>query len=153
MAPNVGDLAPDFPIVHRHDAPTLHKLADRGPVVVYFYPTDNTPGCTREAQDFRDLYSQFQKLKTEVVGISVQSMKSHDKFRAQHDLPFPLVSDELRSIATHYGVLNEKGTAIRTTFLIAKGGKIARIWPGKVKVAGHAAEVLEAVKGLKGSPL
>jgi len=147
MALAPGTPAPDFPVVQRHDAPTLHKLAEHGPVVVYFYPRDNTPGCTREAQDFRDLYPQFQELHAEIVGISVQSMKSHEKFATQHDLPFPLVSDELRSIAKHYEALGPLSSAARVTYLIGKDGKVARAWPS-VKVKGHAQEVLDAVKAV-----
>lgn len=123
-------------------------------VALYFYPKDDTPGCTIEANDFAKLNAQFTKADTVVIGISKDDMKSHDKFRAKYDLPFALASDD-SGITEAFGAWGEKSMygktymgIVRSTFLIDKSGKIARTWP-KVSVTGHAAEVLEAAKTLK----
>lgn len=123
-------------------------------VVVYFYPKDNTPGCTTEAKDFAALYEQFEKADTVVIGVSKDSLKSHDNFRAKYELPFPLASDD-SGITEAFGAWGEKSMygkkymgIVRSTFLIDKRGKVVRVWP-KVSVTGHAAEVLKAVQGLK----
>jgi len=123
-------------------------------VVLYFYPKDNTPGCNKEACGFRDDFAEIQKLGAVVLGVSTDSVKSHDKFTQKFRLPFTLVSDEDRAIVKSYGVYGEKsflgrlflGTR-RVTFLIGPDGVIRRIWP-KVKVGTHAAEILEALKEL-----
>ena len=147
MALQSGTQAPDIAI-GRTDAPKLSKLKGKELAVVYFYPTDMTFGCTIEAQEFRDLYKQFRKLDTEIIGISVQGEKTHARFSAKEGLPFPLAPDEDRAICKAYDVWSEaKDKAIRSTFLIGKDGKIARVWP-TVKARGHAAEVLAAVKEL-----
>ncbi|NCT67371.1 MAG: peroxiredoxin [Rhodanobacteraceae bacterium] len=126
-------------------------LADlRGhPVVVYFYPKDHTPGCTREAQDFRDLYPQFRQRGCEIVGVSRDSAASHGKFRDKHALPFPLVADTDETWCNAFGVLGEKTLygrrfvgVIRSTFLLDADGVLVAAWRG-VKVPGHAAAVLE----------
>ncbi len=123
-------------------------------VVLYFYPKDDTPGCTIEANDFAKLNKQFEKADTVVIGISKDDMKSHDKFRAKYDLPFALASDA-SGVTEAFGAWGEKSMygktyfgIVRSTFLIDKAGKVAKAWP-KVSVTGHAAEVLKAAQGLK----
>lgn len=122
-------------------------------VVLYFYPKDDTPGCTTEAKDFAELDKQFAKADTIIIGISKDPMKSHDKFRAKYDLPFQLASDA-SGIAEAFGVYGEKSMygktymgIIRSTFLIDKKGHIAKAWR-KVSVTGHAAEVLKEAQKL-----
>lgn len=120
-------------------------------VVLYFYPKDDTPGCTKEACAFRDQFAQFRKRGAEILGVSVDPVKAHDKFAAKHKLPFPLVSDADKQIVAAYGVWGEKmfmgrkyqGTH-RVTFLIGPDGLIKKIWP-QVKPEEHAADVLAAL--------
>ncbi len=123
-------------------------------VVLYFYPKDDTSGCTQEAIDFNGLRKQFEKAGTVIVGVSPDSVKSHDKFKAKHDLDFDLISDEDKVMLEAYGVWVEKSMygrkymgVERTTVLIDAAGKIAQVW-NKVKVPGHAKEVLAAAKAL-----
>ncbi|MDR2013569.1 MAG: peroxiredoxin [Rhodanobacter sp.] len=132
------------------DGTTL-ALADlRGhPVVVYFYPKDNTPGCTSQALAFRDLYARFRAHACQIVGVSRDSVASHAKFRDKHALPFPLVADTDESWCTAFGVLGEKVLygkrhigVIRSTFLLDANGVVAALWR-HVKVPGHAQAVLE----------
>jgi len=140
--------APDFTLPDQGGA--AHTLSDyRGSwVVVYFYPKDNTPGCTKEACAFRDSFPDFKKLKAVVLGVSVDSVGSHDKFAARHELPFTLLSDEEKKVVKAYGVWGKKkfmgreymGT-VRTSFLIDPDGAIAKIYR-KVKPAEHADEIL-----------
>jgi peroxiredoxin Q/BCP len=146
-----GDEAPDFTAPASGGARvTLSKLRGH-PVILYFYPKDDTPGCTREACGFRDAYAQFQKAGATVLGVSTDSPKSHDKFATKFKLPFTLVADEDRKIVEAFGVWGEKtfmgrkymGTH-RVTFLIDSKGHIKRIWPS-VKPEEHAAEVLAAL--------
>ncbi len=120
-------------------------------VVVYFYPKDNTTGCTREAQDFRDAAAKFAKLKTVVIGVSRDSVKSHDGFVAKHDLPFDLVADTDESWCQAFDVIHEKVLygrrylgVVRSTFLIGPDGRLRREWRN-VKVPGHVDAVLEAI--------
>lgn len=120
-------------------------------VVVYFYPKDNTPGCTSEATDFRDLYPQFKKRHAEIIAVSRDSVKSHANFAAKLDLPFPLVSDADQTWCDAFDVVHEKMLygkrhlgVVRSTFLIDPEGKLAKAWRG-VKVPGHAQAVLEAI--------
>ena len=131
----------------------LSDFRGRG-VVLYFYPKDNTPGCTTEGQDFRDLYPLFQALGWEVFGISRDSVKSHEGFKAKHALPFDLVSDPDEQACEAFAVMKLKnmyGKQVRgierSTFVIAPDGTIAKAWRG-VKVPGHAQEVLEFVRTL-----
>jgi peroxiredoxin Q/BCP len=150
MALEIGATAPDI------DLPTdgggRFKLSDHigKRVVVYFYPKDDTSGCTKEAQEFTALAADFASQGVAVVGISPDSPKSHDKFRAKYELAIPLASDEDTAVAMAYGVWVEKSMygrkymgIERSTFLIDADGKIAGIW-SKVKVPGHAAAVLAA---------
>ena len=124
------------------------------PVVVYFYPKDNTPGCTMESQQFRDLHSKFEKLGATVVGVSRDSIKSHQGFKTKYELPFELLSDADEKLCSQFDVIKMKnmyGKQVRgierSTFLFDKNGELVREWR-KVKVDGHAEEVLEAVKAL-----
>ena len=149
-----GKPAPDFTL--RSDSGDTVHLADlRGkPVVVYFYPKDDTPGCTTQACAIRDSWGQFEKAGATVLGISPDSAESHEKFKAKFSLPFPLLADEDHAVAEKYGVWQKKtnygreymGIA-RTTYLIDAAGKVAKRWDG-VKVDGHAEEVLAAVQVL-----
>ena len=120
--------------------------------VIYFYPKDNTPGCTQEGEDFRDLYKEFKKLKTEIYGVSRDSLKSHEGFKEKYKYPFELISDTEEKLCDLFDVIKEKNMygkkymgIERSTFLINKEGKLSAEWR-KVKVNGHAAEVLEEVK-------
>jgi len=132
---------------------TLKDLKGR-PIILYFYPKDSTPGCTTEACDFRDLTPDFSKIDARIVGVSKDSVKRHDNFKAKHDLPFALASDEDGDVCERYGVWVEKNMygrkfmgIERATFLIDARGVVRKIWR-KVKVKGHAEDVLEAVKAL-----
>ena len=122
--------------------------------VIYFYPKDNTPGCTQEGEDFRDLYKEFKKLNTEIYGVSRDSLKSHEGFKEKYKYPFELISDTEEKLCNLFDVIKEKNMygkkymgIERSTFLINKEGKLSAEWR-KVKVSGHAAEVLEEVKKL-----
>jgi len=123
-------------------------------LVLYFYPKADTPGCTLEAKAFSGLFKAFAKADTVVLGVSADPVKAQDKFKTKHDLAIPLASDETHAMLNAYGVWGEKTMygrkfmgITRATFLIGKDGRIARIWP-KVKVEGHAEEVLAAAKEL-----
>jgi thioredoxin-dependent peroxiredoxin len=125
------------------------------PVVIYFYPKDNTPGCTTEGQDFRDLYPQFRKLKCAIFGVSRDSVKSHEGFKSKMQFPFELLSDADETACQLFGVIKMKnmyGRQVRgierSTFSFDAGGHLVREWRG-VKVPGHAQEVLDAVKNAK----
>ncbi|QWT22376.1 peroxiredoxin [Bacillus sp. NP157] len=120
-------------------------------VVVFFYPKDNTPGCTNEAKDFRDRYADFQARNAEVIGVSRDSVRSHANYAAKHELPFPLVSDADESWCQAFDVIHEKVLygkrymgVVRSTFLIDPEGKLFAEWRG-VKIPGHAQAVLESV--------
>lgn len=146
----VGDAAPEF-TAETDDGPVSLKDLRGKTVVLYFYPKDNTSGCTREACDFRDHTKKFAKKNVVVLGVSPDSVKSHQGFKAKHELDFPLVSDPERKIANAYGVYKEKnlyGKKVmgieRTTFVIDPKGKISAIYP-KVKVDGHVAAVLASL--------
>ncbi len=149
-----GQLAPDFELPATGGR--IVRLSDlRGKLVVlYFYPKDNTPGCTTEGQDYRDLYDLFQALDCEVYGISRDSVKSHEGFKAKLNLPFELLSDEDERVCEAYGVIKLKnmyGKRVRgierSTFVIDRDGTVAREWRA-VKVPNHARDVLEFVRTL-----
>ena len=132
----------------------LSELKGRG-VVLYFYPKDNTPGCTTEGQDFSALHAQFQAAGWEVFGISRDSLKAHDSFKAKFAFPFQLLADVDETVCERYGVMKLKnmyGKQVRgierSTFAITPEGRVARVWRG-VKVPEHAAEVLSYVQSLK----
>lgn len=134
---------------------TFTLSAHKGhPVVLYFYPKDNTPGCTTEGMDFRDRYKAFTKAGAVIAGISRDSLKSHENFRAKMDFPFELISDPDEALCAQFGVIKMKnmyGKQVRgierSTFVIDADGKLAKEWRG-VKVAGHADEVLAFVQSL-----
>ena len=152
--PELGDTAPDFTLPRDGgDMVTLSALQPNK-VVLYFYPKDDTTGCTREAQDFSALAADFAAAGAAVLGVSKDSPKSHGKFIAKHDLAVPLASDEDGSACDAFGTWVEKSMYGRTymgieraTFLFDRDGDLVREWR-KVKVANHAAAVLEAVRGL-----
>ena len=149
-----GQTAPDFELPRGGGGSLrLSDLAGKS-VVLYFYPKDDTTGCTAESIDFSQLKAQFEAVGAVVIGMSPDSVKSHDKFTKKHSLDVDLVSDEGRTTLEAYGVWAEKSMygrkymgVERSTFLIDKDGTIARIWRS-VKVPGHAAEVLEAARAL-----
>jgi peroxiredoxin Q/BCP len=152
--PVTGKKVPDFTLpATAGRTVTLSGLKGRN-VVVYFYPKDNTPGCTTEGQDFRDRIEAFHRHHTAVVGISRDSVKSHENFKSRQDLPFDLLSDADETVCRLFDVIREKnmyGRRVRgierSTFLIDAGGILRREWR-KVRVKGHVDEVLEAVKAL-----
>lgn len=151
--PEIGDAAPDFTLP-RDGGGEISLSALRGqPVVLYFYPKDDTSGCTKEACDFREAMPAFEKHGATVIGMSPDPVKKHDKFKAKYDLPFALASDEDKSTMEAYGVWVEKSMygrkymgVERSTFLIDADGKIASVWR-KVKVPGHVDAVLKALEG------
>ena len=147
----IGDKAPAFK-AQNQDGETVSLSDFKGSkVVLYFYPKDDTPGCTKEACAFRDGWSKFKKRGVAVLGVSTDDAKSHRKFAEKFSLPFPLLADPEKKIVNDYGVWGEKsmygrkymGTH-RVTYVIDEKGKIAAVWP-KVKPEGHADEILEAV--------
>lgn len=132
---------------------TLNEFKGRN-VVIYFYPKDNTPGCTTEGQNFRDLHNEFQALDTDIFGVSRDGLKSHENFRSKQGFPFDLISDKDEAVCKLFDVIKLKKLygkehlgIERSTFLIDKAGVLHQVWR-KVKVAGHAEEVLESVKAL-----
>ena len=123
-------------------------------VVVYFYPRDNTTGCTQEGIDFRDLYPQFKKAKTEIVGVSTDNVASHEKFKAKYEFPFELLVDDAQKACKLFDVIHEKSMygrkfmgVVRSTFLIDSDGVLRQEWR-KVKITGHAQAVLTAARAL-----
>jgi peroxiredoxin Q/BCP len=154
MSLKIGDKAPDFTLP-TDGGGTISLKAQRGKnVIVYFYPKDDTSGCTAEACGFRDALPNFSKVKAQVIGISKDSVEKHDKFKKKYGLTFPLVSDEDGKICEKYGTWIEKSLygrkymgIERATFLIDKTGTVAKVWH-KVKVPGHVDEVLKALKAL-----
>jgi peroxiredoxin Q/BCP len=152
MPIQAGNPAPDFTLAD--ETSTVRHLSDyRGrPVVLYFYPKDDTPGCTTEACNFRDDYSAYVDANVIILGVSPDSVESHAKFKKKHSLPFPLLADEQHEVCEQYGVWSLKKFmgreymgVLRTSFLIDSGGKVKRVFEN-VKPAGHSAEVLAALK-------
>ncbi|WP_114947738.1 peroxiredoxin [Microvirga calopogonii] len=154
MSLTIGTRAPAFSLPATDGREIgLDSLKGRK-VVLYFYPKDDTSGCTLEAQNFQALKNEFAAAGTEIVGVSPDPLKSHDRFRAKYGLDFALASDEAKTMLEAYGVWVEKSMygrkymgVERTTVLIDRDGNIARVW-NKVKVPGHAEEVLKAAKDL-----
>lgn len=151
--PEVGERAPDFTLPRDGGGEIALSEFKGRPVVLYFYPKDDTSGCTRQACAFRDALPEFQELNAEIVGVSPDSVKRHDKFKAKYDLPFALAADETKTVLEAYGVWVEKSMygrkymgVERSTFLLDGDGRIAALWR-KVKVPGHVETVLAALKG------
>jgi thioredoxin-dependent peroxiredoxin len=143
----VGASAPDVAARDAADVEVrLSSLRGR-PVVVYFYPADGTPGCTKEACAFRDTWTRFETAKVGVIGVSSNSLSSHKDFQKEQHLPFPLASDEQGTIGAAYGVSKKVWGYDRVTFLVDKQGKVAKVWPS-VDPGVHAGEVLEAAAAL-----
>ncbi len=151
---DTGDKAPNFNLPVNGGGNLALKDLKGKTVVMYFYPKDMTPGCTTEAQDFRDRAKDFEKAGAVIVGVSKDSVKRHDNFVEKQSLPFQLISDENGSLCEDFGVWVEKNMygrkymgIQRATFVIDAKGVIRHVWP-KVKVKGHADEVLDVVKSL-----
>ncbi|MBX6316524.1 MAG: thioredoxin-dependent thiol peroxidase [Isosphaeraceae bacterium] len=149
-----GQPAPDFTLPDQNGEPMTLSALRGAPVVLYFYPRDHTPGCTNEACAFRDAYPSYQDLGAQVLGISPDDIRSHQKFADKHSLPFPLLADPEKEVCTAYGVWKEKNLygkktlgVERTTFLIDRDGIIRKVFP-RVKVAGHSNAVLDALRAL-----
>ncbi len=149
-----GVSAPDFTLPGAGGETITLSALKGSKVVLYFYPKDDTSGCTLEAQGFNAQSEAFAKAGAVVIGVSPDSVKSHDKFRAKHGLTFPLASDEAKTMLQEYGVWVEKSMygrkymgVERTTLLIDREGRIAKVW-AKVSVPGHVEEVLEATRAL-----
>lgn len=148
----IGEKVSDFDLpINGGGTLSLNDLAGKK-AVIYFYPKDNTSGCTREAEDFRHLHEMFQKYNTAIVGVSRDSVRSHENFIKKYDLPFSLISDGDETLCNAFGVIQEKSMygrtymgIVRSTFLIDEEGKLLEEWR-KVRVKGHAETVLEAVK-------
>ena len=155
MSIEIGEKAPMFTAeIDNSNILALKDLIGKW-IILYFYPKDNTPGCTKEACSFRDNMSDLTKLGAEVIGISPDTVKSHEKFKTKFDLNFNLVSDPERKICEKYGVIGEKNMfgkkvkgVIRSTFIIDPKGKIRHIYK-KVKVSGHTEAVMEKLKELQ----
>lgn len=148
---NAGDVAPSFSALDQHGANVNLELLRGKQVVLYFYPKDDTSGCTKEACSFRDAWSRFSERGVEVLGVSQDSVRSHGKFANKFKLPFRLLADDEKRIVQAYGVWGEKQLmgrkymgAHRVTFLIGPDGRIQKIWP-TVKPEAHAEEVLAAI--------
>ena len=154
MSLNVGDKAPSFKLKNQDvEVVSLADLKGK-PIVLYFYPKDDTSGCTKEACNFRDEFPKFGKMKAEIIGVSADSVESHKKFADKYNLPFNLLSDEKKEVVEKYGVWQEKSMygkkymgIVRTTFIIDGQGMIRKIFE-KVKVDEHNQEVMEALKEL-----
>ena len=145
----IGDAAPDFSLIDERGFPVrLKDFLGSKTVVLYFYPKDFTPGCTKEACSFRDEYKAFEERGAVVIGVSVDSVESHAKFSKKYALPFALLSDNQKEVARQYGVLGIGGVLThRVTFIISKEGKISAVFP-KVDVKQHAQEVLKAISSV-----
>ena len=149
LLPVIGKPAPDFTLPSSTgEAVSLKSFKNKKTVVLYFYPKDDTPGCTKEACGFRDLTAEFEKVGAVILGVSNDPVESHVKFREKFKLPFELLADEDAAVSKAYGVFKKKNLygksymgIERTTFIIDRTGRIAQIYP-KVKVEGHVADVL-----------
>jgi peroxiredoxin Q/BCP len=158
MAIQEGKLAPDFTLEDQNGKPvSLSDFAGKKNVLVYFYPRDDTPGCTKEACGFRDDLKAFEKLGVVVFGVSGDGAESHKKFIARYKLPFPLLSDPDRKVMKKYGAFGEKMMygkktqgVIRSSVLIGKDGRVLRHWAKVASAEKHPAQVLEVAKQLLG---
>lgn len=149
-----GSKAPDFSLPSDDGGKVKLSALKGQPVVLYFYPKDDTPGCTRQACAFRDRQGQLSKLGVAVLGVSADNLASHARFRDKHKLNFPLLADVDHAVAERYGAWREKNLygkksmgIQRSTFLIDASGKVAKVWK-RVQVDGHDAQVVEAIKAL-----
>lgn len=146
----MGDLAPDFTLPDQRGTPVrLCGLLGKKNVVLYFYPKDASPGCTAEARAFREAYASFRSADTEVVGVSSDSVKSHERFAAKHQLPFLLLSDRDGTVRAMYGV--EKTLGIlpgRVTFVIARDGIVRRVYSSQLAATRHVRVARQAMQGL-----
>jgi|SRR5437016_13468388 len=153
LLPVIGKVAPDFTLPSTTgENISLKQFKGKKTVVLYFYPKDETPGCTREACDFRDHTEEFEKVNAVILGISTDDMESHQHFREKHKLSFPLLVDEDAAVSKMYGVYKTKNLygkkylgIERTTFIIDRTGRIAQIYP-KVKVDGHIRDLIEFLR-------
>ena len=153
LLPVIGKPAPDFSLPSTTgENISLKQFKGKKTVILYFYPKDETPGCTKEACDFRDRYADFEKNNAVILGVSSDGLESHQRFREKQNLPFPLLADEDTTVSKMYGVYKQKNLygkksmgIERTTFVIDRTGRIAQIYP-KVKVDGHVQDLLEFVK-------
>jgi peroxiredoxin Q/BCP len=149
LLPVIGKPAPDFSLPSTSGEPvSLRQFKNKKTVVLYFYPKDETPGCTKEACGFRDLREDFEKVNAVILGVSNDPIDSHQKFREKHKLPFDLLADEDAAVSKAFGVYKQKNLygkkymgIERTTFIIDRTGRIAQIYP-KVKVEGHVQDIL-----------
>jgi thioredoxin-dependent peroxiredoxin len=153
-APKLGSKPADFSLPATGGVTWRLKDAAGDKLVIYFYPKDMTTGCTRESQDFRDLHARFRKAGVRIVGVSRDSVASHEKFKTKEQLPFELLSDADEKVCKAFDVIKEKSLygrkylgVERSTFLLDAAGVLRQEWR-KVKVPGHAEEVLEAAKSL-----
>jgi len=149
-----GKKCPKFKADATSDKVISNETFKNKNVVIYFYPKDSTPGCTSEGQDFRDNYKKFKKLNTDILGISRESIKSHENFKSKQNFPFELLSDSDEKVCKAFDVMKLKSMygreymgVDRSTFLVNSAGKVAKEWRG-VKVKGHVLEVLDAAKEL-----
>jgi peroxiredoxin Q/BCP len=154
MSIDVGEALPEFTLATDGGGTITSDALKGRKTVLYFYPKDDTPGCTKQAQAFRDAIADFEAAGAAIVGVSTDGVASHDKFKTKHSLPFTLASDAEKALAEAFGVWVEKSMygkkymgMERATFLIDEAGVVRRVWR-KVKVPGHAAEVLAAARSL-----
>jgi peroxiredoxin Q/BCP len=143
----VGDVAPDFTLLDQRGKPVrLHQLTETRNVALYFYPKDATPGCTLEARAFRDAYDVFIAADTEVVGVSSDSVKSHERFAANERLPFLLLSDRDGTVRELYGVERTLGILPgRVTYVIGRGGIVRHVYSSQLRVNQHSREALQGI--------
>ena len=155
MAKNLeGKKCPKFKAGATSNKTISNETFQNQNLVIYFYPKDSTPGCTTEGQEFRDSYKKFKKLNTEILGVSRESIKSHENFKSKQNFPFELLSDPDEKVCKAFDVMKLKSMygreymgVDRSTFIVNSEGKVVRVWRG-VKVKGHVAEVLKAVEEL-----
>uniref|UniRef100_A0A832I032 thioredoxin-dependent peroxiredoxin n=1 Tax=Eiseniibacteriota bacterium TaxID=2212470 RepID=A0A832I032_UNCEI len=150
LLPVIGKPAPDFSLPSTTgERISLRQFKGKKTVILYFYPKDETPGCTKQACAFREAFDEFENLNVEILGVSTDSLESHQSFKRRHILPFTLLADEDAAVSKAYGVYKQRNLygkkymgIERTTFVIDRTGRIAQIYP-KVKVEGHIQELLE----------
>ncbi|MFL5352111.1 peroxiredoxin [Archangium sp.] len=152
MAIQVGDEAPDFPFTLKDGSPvSLKSLLQKKAVVLYFYPKDDTPGCTKEACSFRDAYESFSEAGAEVIGVSADASSKHEAFATRHRLPFTLVSDEDGSLRQRYGVPRSFLGLLpgRVTYVIDRKGIVQHVFNSQIQATRHITEALDVIKRLR----